>query len=36
MGFGDGTDQGLVVVFVHRLEFGHGFHSQIEDEWRLD
>ena len=22
--------------FVHRLEFGDGFHSQIEEEWSLD
>ena len=36
VGFDDGTDWSLVVGFVHRLEFGDGFRSQIEEEWRLD
>ena len=36
MGFSDGTNQSLVVGFVHRLEFGDGFCSHIEEEWHLD
>ena len=36
MGFGDGTDLRLVVGFVHKLEFGDGFRSQIEEEWCLE
>ena len=36
MGFDDGTDWSLVVGFVHKLEFGDGFRSQIEEELRLD
>ena len=36
VGFGDGIDRSLVVGFVHRLEFSDGFHSHIEEEWRLD
>ena len=36
MGFGDGIDRSLVVGFIHRLEFGDGFHSQIEEEWHLN
>ena len=26
---------GFVVGFVHRLEFGDGFHTQIGEEWWL-
>ena len=36
VGFGDGIDLRLVVGFVHKLEFGDGFRSQIEEEWRLE
>ena len=36
VGFDDGTDIGLMVGFVHRLEFGDGFRSHIEEEWCLD
>ena len=36
MSFDDGIDRNLVVGFVHRLEFGDGFRSQIKEEWRLD
>ena len=36
VGFSDGIDQSLVVGFIHRLEFGDGFRSQIKEEWRLD
>ena len=35
MGFGDGTDQSLVVGFIHRSEFGDGFRTQIREEWWL-
>ena len=35
MGFGDGTNQSLVVGFIHRLEFGDGFRTQIGEEWWL-
>ena len=36
VGFGDGTYRSLMVGFVRRSKFGDGFHSQIEEEWWLD
>ena len=35
MGYGDSTDQSLVVGFIHRSEFGDGFRTQIREEWWL-
>ena len=36
MGYGDSTDQSLVVGFIHKSEFGDGFCTQIGEDWWLD